>query len=377
MKIYHHPLDWECSNFIGDEFIVTSHTDPNIHETTFLYKVNVKNNTRKPFMHKWCKDNQAGLEDVYWLKIINGYDYFGAEIKKWSCNGNGEQNDSGIFKAPAGTDNYKLVCKIKPEGAGWQSYSISSLVFKHEGGRYMEVLYEGRYRADKNDYKVGQLTYDLETDTVTARSNNPIFCDRLVCDDLKGNRLSGHRRGTATHDDKSDIWHAVVYKLVGGIWKEEYEPKDQDGRVGEYYFDGHYWKSNDEGMWKFTLQPNGGNMIIPKIIIEDDVLEVVNPEIGKVYNWQVGHGGQMSNWGWLGVGVTKTIKNPLKVEGNIFWCYKSDSPSKLSNIIKYEECVAPPPPPVNNDIVALANDIKRDLVSVGIKIEKIITEAQK
>ena len=55
-QIYYHKNDWECSNFIGDEFIVTSHGTPNTHKDTLLYRVNVKTGTRTPLQNRQARN---------------------------------------------------------------------------------------------------------------------------------------------------------------------------------------------------------------------------------------------------------------------------------------------------------------------------------
>lgn len=265
-QIYHHDRDWECGKVRGNLYPVSGHGNPNTHKDSVLSIVNLTNKVRTPILRDWCKDNQAGLEDLF-IDGVGDYDWLGAEKKLWY----GQQLDMSFFRALKGTNDWKWIFDIKPIGTGFQKKSVSSPTFKFENG-VVKVIYEGRRGLTKetgvHDYKIGYLEVNPNTFKISNRSTTPIMSDRLVPDDFEG-KISGHRRGTATQDDPNDKWHAVVYKKVDGVWVQDYEPKDQDGRVGEYYFNGYYWKSNKDGLWKVvkdTKPPtNGGNMLNFKV----------------------------------------------------------------------------------------------------------------
>jgi len=257
-QVYYHNKDWECSNVIGDEFIACSHGNPNTHEKTLLYKVNLTTKVRVPLLHKWCTDNKSGLEDAYWLKNVNGYDWLGAERKVWG----GDQANISVFRAKTGTNDYKWLFDICPTSNSWEDYSVSSPTMRYSNG-VIKVVYEGRFKNkqyDVNYYKTGYLEISPILLKVIYREKNPILSDRLVPDDFTGTKLSGHRQGTGTVWDKDDIWHAVVYKLVGNKWVQDFEPKYKGIGVGEYYFNKYFWYNNDKGLWRISTEPNGDNM---------------------------------------------------------------------------------------------------------------------
>ena len=75
----------------------------------------------------------------------------------------------------------------------------------------------------------------------------------------------------------------VNFMKTNSKWIKDSEPKDQDGSIGEYYFDKHYWKSNKDGMWKFeTPKP-------PEPPIEEDMslkkIEEYAKEVEKYGRW--------------------------------------------------------------------------------------------
>ena len=358
-QVYYHNKDWECSNVIGDEFIACSHGNPNTHEKTLLYKVNLTTKVRVPLLHKWCTDNKSGLEDAYWLKNVNGYDWLGAERKVWG----GDQANISVFRAKTGTNDYKWLFDIKPTTNIWEDYSVSSLCMKYESGM-IKCVYEGRYKSNVNDYKTGYLEISPILLKVIYREKAPIISDRLVPDDY-GSKISGHRQDVPYQSD----WLAVVYKLVGNVWVKDYEPKDQDGRVGEYYFNSYYWKSNKDGLWKVTTQPPieppTGDYMKPIIKFEDGELIVTNldTDVAK-YSWQYSKtkGGYD---GWLNFGDTYLIPTAYQIDGYEFWCYgfakdggkTVDSDRYVyGNVVEPPEPPPPPPPPpppnTNAEIVA-------------------------
>ncbi|GAG09298.1 unnamed protein product, partial [marine sediment metagenome] len=262
---------------------------------------------------------------------IEGYDFLGAEAKPYDENGkNLSQTDIDIFRCLTGTNNWVYFLTIKPTNHHWKSYSISSLVMKYMENGIIDFLYEGRYASDVNDYKIGHGIFGIDT-KISLIDFNPFMPDRLVSDDWTGIQISGHRRGTATKDDKTDQWHAVVYELVNDEWVEDYTPTYQNKTIGEYYFSGHFYIKN-QGMWQEIKESNGGN-VKPEIKLVGNKLSVIDPIAGVKYNWNYWDGISPNKFTeWMSpTGDTYDIPSGKQKNGYEFWCYPDSEASNMSN----------------------------------------------
>lgn len=367
-KLYYKKGIWENSNIIGDEFIECSHADPNTHKETLLTRVNFKTGQRTPILRDWCKDNKYGLEDAYWLKNIFGWTWLAAEAKPYDHinpnNIHNDQIDIAVFRAKDGTNNWQRLFSITPIGNGFQKASVSSPTFRFVNG-ILEFVYEGRPGLnvpEVDEYRTGYLEINPQTFQVSNRSVNPIISDRLVPDDFIGNKISGHRQDVP----RQGKWLSVVYKKVSGVWVKDFEPKDQDGRVVEYHFNGYYFKNRGQELWSYgnsaSPQPkppttNGGD-VKPQIELNNDKLKVTNPVTGEKYAWQVKYISGRVEWFKFSYGSEEVaVRDQDKEGGNKFWCYLMSNKSALSNTVVYGGVVDIPdddPPPTNGiDIVKI------------------------
>ncbi len=285
---------FENSNFQGDEFIATEHPlDPKDerHSNTRLSVINVVTKKRTPILRDWCDNNRKGLEDVYWLKNINGYDYFGAEAKPYGANGkNIDQTDIDIFKCVTGTHDWKYILSIKPTNNYFEKWSVSSPAFKYVSNGTLDCLYEGRHSLEEHDdFRTGYCVIGLNTETIIRRNNKPISKERLVPDDIQFKDsyywFSMHTRTDA------DKWFGLVYKskFIDRDLKHAYTQTLDGKKIGEIYFTDsnkvYFYKKNFEGMWEGYLEqpqlPIGGDVLKLKVTSKDNnhvLLEWQHPQ---------------------------------------------------------------------------------------------------
>jgi len=314
-----------------DAFILTSHGNPNTHDTTKLFYHKVGQGF-VPILEKWCKDNKIGLEDPHVPEKIGEWWYLSAEGKPY----NGTQENIYTFKSKhLDRDWIELPeLTITPTTDKFQNKSMSSPTNLKRG---TDIIQYFECRGD--NWNVPQGTYNATisyciintlTDKITYRHNQPIAKD--VPDDVcfkNGSYLH------SVHALDKDGWYGYVYKSLEFDSGLQYAyTQTLDGkRIGEIYFTDSnkviFWHSNEQGMWEGYLDnsqpPNGGsNMKQPIIQLVGNTLGVINPISGAQYSWQYSRTPSGYD-GWLEpFGSTYTIPKGLQIKGYEFWCYQKD-----------------------------------------------------
>lgn len=342
---------YENSNFINGECIICTHNIVgNNHKDTRLSSW--KNGVVKPIL----RDFDFGLEDAFWLQNINGYDWLWAEKKPY----NNSQRNISFFRAISGTHDWKFLYDIKPI-SDFEKASVSSPTVNYENGIF-EMIYEGRPTLTipgVNDYRVGYLEINPDTLKILNRSTKPIFDDRLVPDDFTGIKISGHRQDIPYES----LWLSVVYKYKNGKWIKDYEPKVDGKRVGEFYFNGYYYKEQYGGMWKWkesqSPKPNGKNMKPQRLLFDGKILSCDDIPTASRFDAYATGGFQYdlisSRFSRFNnrVSFMNIADKFIKGKGQEFWIIAEvDGVKYISNRLKFGE---PEPPEPNNNEIYKAN----------------------